>query len=293
MVSGGRVKRYSIEATTLLISSKNIADRIINRISKEYVVPINQSVCLPILPPMNRRDLFAEVANIGYPAVEIWGRGGDFEDLSSDAARAGLKVVSMIGHESLPDGLNKRDNHDRIEKELRVSIDVASEFGVPSIICFSGNKIPGMENEEALQSTCDGFARVAPYAEKKGITLNLELLNSKVDHQGYQCDNTAWGVEVVKRVGSPRVKLLYDIYHMQIMEGDIIRTITDNIESIGHFHTAGNPGRNDLDTHQELNYAAICRAIATAGYEGYVGHEFRPKGEVVPALRHAFELCNV
>jgi hydroxypyruvate isomerase len=133
---------------------------------------------------------------------------------------------------------------------------------------------------------------VAPYAEQKGVNLNLELLNSKVDHPGYQCDHTAWGVAVCERVNSPRVKLLYDIYHMQIMEGDVIRTIRDNIKWIGHFHTAGNPGRNDLNDTQELNYAGICRAIAATGYGLYVGHEFRPKGDPIAALHETFAICN-
>ena len=121
----------------------------------------------------------------------------------------------------------------------------------------------------------------------------MELLNSKVDHSGYQCDHTIWGLEVVKQVNSPRVKLLYDIYHMQIMEGDIIRTMVDNLDAIGHIHTAGNPGRNDLDDDQELNYQGICRALAAAGYEGHVGHEFRPKGDLIAALTQAYTQCLV
>jgi hydroxypyruvate isomerase len=119
------------------------------------------------------------------------------------------------------------------------------------------------------------------------------LLNSKVNHPGYECDHTAWGVKVCEMVGSPRVKLLYDIYHMQIMEGDIIRTIRDNIKHIGHFHTAGNPGRNDLDDFQELNYTGICRAIAETGYDLYVAHEFKPKGDCLAAIKQAWELCDV
>jgi hydroxypyruvate isomerase len=145
---------------------------------------------------------------------------------------------------------------------------------------------------EAIEAVADGLRRVAPYAERKKVNLNLELLNSKVDHPGYQCDHTAWGVAVCERVNSPRVKLLYDIYHMQIMEGDLIRTIRENVHWIGHFHTAGNPGRNDMDDTQELNYAGICRAIAATGYELYVGHEFAAKGDLVEALRRTFALCD-
>ena len=129
-------------------------------------------------------------------------------------------------------------------------------------------------------------------AEAKGVNLNIELLNSKVNHPGYQCDHTNWGVAVCEKVNSPRVKLLYDIYHMQIMEGDLIRTIRQNIKWIGHFHTAGNPGRNDMDDTQELNYAGICRAIAETGYDLYVGHEFKPKGDLIAAMRETFALCD-
>ena len=256
-------------------------------------MPIKQSVCLPILPPMDRGELLRQIAAIGYPAIEVWGRDNDFSALCAEAAGHGLKIVSMIGHASLPDGLNKPENHDRIEAELRESIDFAVDYSVGGLICFSGNRVEGMEEEEAIENTVDGFLRVSSYAEEKGINLNLELLNSKVDHAGYQCDFTDWGLEVVERVDSPRVKLLYDIYHMQIMEGDVIRTIEEHSAAFGHFHTAGNPGRNDLDDRQELNYAAICAAIAATDYEDYVGHEFKPKGEVVPALRQAFELCDV
>ncbi|MCB0015375.1 MAG: TIM barrel protein, partial [Anaerolineales bacterium] len=141
-------------------------------------------------------------------------------------------------------------------------------------------------------NTAAGLRRIAPYAEAQGVTLNLELLNSKVDHPGYQCDHTAWGLAVLAQAPSPRVKLLYDIYHMQIMEGDLIRNLTTYVGQIGHIHTAGNPGRQDLDEQQEINYAAVCRALAAAGYADFVGHEFRPKGETLPALRQAYDVCR-
>jgi len=258
-------------------------------------MPIKQSVCLPILPQgfMPQEELLREIAAIGYSAIEIWGRGDDFDALCESAARHGLQVVSMVGHNSLPDGLNNPKNHDRIEAELIESIDIAAAKGLMGIICFSGNWIDGVSDEEGIANCALGLQRVAPYAESCGIKLNLELLNSKVDHAGYQCDSTAWGQQVVDQMGSPNVKLLYDIYHMQIMEGDIIRTMTNHIGAIGHIHTAGNPGRNDLDNEQELNYGAICRALAKTEYSGYVGHEFVPKGDPIAALRQAFELCNV
>jgi hydroxypyruvate isomerase len=257
---------------------------------------VNQSLCYPIFRPqeMSLDDLFQTGAEIGYAAVEFWNREDeeDYEAVIETARRHGLAVASMIGHFSLPDGLNKRSNHDRIEAELRDSIDVAARHGIAGLICFSGNRQPHQTELEAIEAVVDGFKRIAPYAEEKGINLNMELLNSKVNHPGYQCDHTAWGVAVCEKVNSPRVKLLYDIYHMQIMEGDIIRTIRENIKWIGHFHTAGNPGRRDMDDTQELNYAGICRAIAAMGYELYVGHEFRPKGDLIEAMRQTFALCD-
>ena len=255
---------------------------------------IKQSICYPLfMPPgMALDDLMKYTAEVGYAAVELWGRDEKFEEIMAMAKRHKLAVASMSGHLSLPDGLNKRSNHDRIEDELKTSIDLAVKHGIPGLICFSGNRQPHQSEIEAIEAVADGLRRVAPYAEKNGINLNLELLNSKVDHPGYQCDHTAWGVAVCERVNSPRVKLLYDIYHMQIMEGDVIRTIRQNIKWIGHFHTAGNPDRRDLDDAQELNYTGICRAIAATNYDLYVGHEFRPKGDPIAALKTTFAICD-
>jgi len=254
---------------------------------------IRQSICYPMFANrIGLEPLCKAAAEIGFAAIEIWGRGPDFEDSVSTAKRHGLRIATFVGHASLQDGLNKRANHDRIEAELRASIETAAKHQVPGLICLSGNRQPGQGEDEAMEAVADGLRRAAPLAEKMGVNLNLELLNSKVDHPGYQCDHTSWGVELCKRVNSPRVKLLYDIYHMQIMEGDIIRTVRDNIQWIGHFHTAGNPGRNDMDDTQELNYAGICSAIAETGYDLFVGHEFAPKGDPIAALRHTFKLCD-
>ncbi len=255
---------------------------------------IKQSVCYPMAKPpdVSLSDLFKAAAQIGFAAVELWERPDNFEEVMALAKQNKLAVAMMNGHASLADGLNKRSNHDRIEDELKTSIDVAAQHGIPSLICFSGVRQPFQSELEAIEAVADGLRRVAPYAEEQGVNLNLELLNSKIDHPGYQCDHTAWGIAVCERVNSPRVKLLYDIYHMQIMEGDVIRTIRENIRWIGHFHTAGNPGRRDMDDTQELNYAGICRAIAATGYDLYVAHEFQPKGDVVEALRATFALCD-
>jgi hydroxypyruvate isomerase len=257
-------------------------------------VRIQQSICYPLFKPeeMPLEQLCATAAGIGYKAIEFWGRDESSDEVIALAKQHGLVVASLCGHESLTDGLNRREDHDRIEAEIVASVDYAAKHGIPGVICFSGNRNEGQSDEEALDVVAEGLKRVAPYAEKHGVNLNMELLNSKVDHPGYQCDHTAWGVAVCKRVGSPRVRLLYDIYHMQIMEGDLIRTIRENIDHIGHFHTAGNPRRNDMDDEQELNYRGICRAIAATGYDLFVGHEFQPKGDAVEALRTTFALCD-
>ena len=256
---------------------------------------IKQSVCYPIfrLKDASLDELFRLCAEIGYAAVELWSRGDDFEEVVEIAKQHNLAVASMVGHSSLPDGLNKRSNHDRIEDELKTSIDVAAKHGISGLICFSGNRQPFQTEIEAIEAVADGFRRVAPYADKMGVNLNLELLNSKVNHPGYQCDHTAWGVAVCERVDSPRVKLLFDIYHMQIMEGDLIRSIKDNGKYFGHYHTGGNPGRHEFDETQELNYSAICKAIADLGYQGVLSHEYTPTRDPLPTLEKMMQICDV
>jgi hydroxypyruvate isomerase len=245
------------------------------------------------MPEKSSRDkLFATAAEIGYAAVEMWHRDETFEDEVADARKHDLAFASMCGHQSIEKGLNDPVEHDRIEAELHESIDVAARVGIPGVICFSGNRRDDLSDEQGIENCVAGLRRIAPYAEEKGVNLNMELLNSKVSHPRYQCDHTAWGVAVCEQVDSPRVKLLYDIYHMQIMEGDIIRTIRDNIQWIGHFHTAGVPGRHDCDETQELYYPAIARAIAETGYDLFVGHEFRPVGDPMDALRKTFDIFN-
>jgi hydroxypyruvate isomerase len=226
-------------------------------------------------------------AEIGYASVEMLP-----QEHWQAVKDAGMEIAIIVGHQSLPDGLNKRENHDRIEAELRENIDLAAENGIPSLITFSGNR-EGRSDEEGRDNCVEGLLRVKSYAEEKQINLCMELLNSKVNHPDYQCDRTPWGVEVCRAVDSPRVKLLYDIYHMQIMEGDLIRTIQDHGEWIAHYHTAGNPGRNDLDDEQEISYPPVMRAIAATGYTGFVGHEYSPKGDPIASMRQAFETCDV
>lgn len=231
--------------------------------------------------------LVREAARIGYAGVEM-----PPPDLWPVIRDAGLRIVSIGGHQSLSDGLNKRDNHARIENEIAAKLELAKEWDIPHLIVFSGNR-NGQSDHAGAEATIAGLQRVAPLAEKAGVTLIMELLNSKVNHPDYQADRTEWGVRVCQAVASPRVKLLYDIYHMQIMEGDIIATLQKyGPEFFAHYHTAGVPGRHDLDDAQELNYPAIVRALAQTGYDGYLGHEFLPKGEPVTALQKAFEVCR-
>jgi hydroxypyruvate isomerase len=211
------------------------------------------------------------------------------------ARDAGL--VCSLGYPSkrrdfIATGFNDRANHPLLIRELEETIPLAAQAGVPSVITMFGNRA-GKSDDEGAAACIEGLRRVAPVAEAHSVTVCVELLNSKVDHADYQGDHTAFGVRVVTGVGSPRVKLLYDIYHMQIMEGDVIRTIRDHIAHIGHFHTGGVPGRHELDDTQELNYRAIAGAIADAGFAGYVAHEFVPTREPLAALRDAVATCRV
>jgi hydroxypyruvate isomerase len=256
-------------------------------------------------PGQNRGRLKQSAARWCYNSLSL-------DELCRAAAGMGLAAIDLVASEdaptlkkyglvpamilpgggSIPDGLNVLENHARIEDELRKRIPQAAAAGAPNIITFSGNR-RGLTDEQGLANCVIGLNRVKRMAEDHGVTICVELLNSKVDHKDYQCDHTAWGVELMRRVDSPRVKLLYDIYHMQIMEGDILRTIRENIQYIGHFHTGGVPGRHELDDTQELNWRTVARAIADLGFTGYLAHEFVPVHNPLVSLRQAVELCTV
>lgn len=233
------------------------------------------------------RQLLRAAADIGYQGVELV--GPEHWPLIKEH---GLRIVSTNGGLSIERGLNRREHHEQLEQRMRAAIEQAEQWGIPNVIVFSGNR-EGLDDRLGAEVTAEGLRRVAGVAEEAGVTLVMELLNSKVNHKDYQCDHTAWGVEMCRVVNSPRVKLLYDIYHMQIMEGDIIRTIRDHHVYFAHYHTAGNPGRHELDDTQELNYAPIARAILETGYEGYLGQEFIPQGDPIAGLKQAFDVCNV
>ena len=191
-------------------------------------------------------------------------------------------------------GWNKTENHEGLIKWYKYLIDETAKAGFKNVICFSGNRDEEINDEEGLDNCVEGLSKIIPYAEQKKVTLVMELLNSKIDHKNYMCDTTDWGVELVRMLDSENFKLLYDIYHMQIMEGDVIRTITENKDFIGHYHTGGVPGRAEIDQTQELNYPAIIKAIIATGYKGYLGQEFIPKNtDKLASLKSAIELCDL
>jgi hydroxypyruvate isomerase len=228
------------------------------------------------------------VADMGLTAIDL------LEEADWPVLRQFGLVCSMAyaGGGTIKDGLNVKANHDAIVRNFERLIPRAAELQIPNVITFFGNRM-GMRDEEATANCIAGLNRVKKIAEDHGVTVCVELLNSKVNHPDYQGDRTAFGVAIVKAVDSPRVKLLYDIYHMQIMEGDLIRTIREQHQYIAHYHTGGVPGRHELDGSQEVNWAAVCRAIVDTGFRGYLAHEFAPTRDPITSLREAVALCDV
>jgi hydroxypyruvate isomerase len=249
---------------------------------------LRQSVCRWCYQEIPLRDFFRGVADIGLTAVDLlqpeeWAAAKEFGLTCS---------MGYAGGGTITDGLNDRTRHDEIVANLTKNIPLAAEAGVPNVIAFFGNR-RGRSDADGIAACADALKRVAPVAERHGINVCVELLNSKVNHKDYQGDRTAFGVAVMEAVGSPRVKLLYDIYHMQIMEGDVISTIRQNTRHFAHFHTGGVPGRNELDETQELQWPAIARAILATGFTGFFAHEFVPTRDPMTSLREAVALCDV
>ena len=201
-------------------------------------------------------------------------------------------VCTMTSSHRIGKGLNDPANYEMCLEAINQGIEANAKAGFRNVICFSGNR-RGMDDETGMKNCVTALKKILPVAEKAGVIINMELLNSRVNHPDYMCDKSAWGIELVKRVGSDNFRLLYDIYHMQIMEGDIIRSIQDNHQYFGHYHTAGNPGRHELDEKQELNYSAICAAIIESGFDGYLGQEFIPVREPLTSLAEAVAICDV
>jgi len=248
---------------------------------------INQSVSKWCYGKFSLEEMCIIGKKMGLKAIDLLGPN-DFPTLK----KYGLQC-SMINTHGLTKGLNRKENHEECLAKIRTAIDAANEYGYPNVISFPGNR-EGMPDDVGVENSVAALKQIAGYAEQKGVTICLEYLNSKVNHKDYMFDNMAWGVEVCKKVGSENVKILYDIYHAQIMEGDIIRTLRDNREYIGHYHTGGNPDRHEIDETQELFYPAIMQAIVETGYKGYVAHEFVPKNkDQIASLAYAVRICDV
>lgn len=267
------------------------------------------AVASPDDPPGERKGRLRQCVTSG-----VFGKGRTVEENARDAARLGAKGFDLIGPKdwpvlkkyglrptmvpgfggTIPDALNRKENHERLETSMREGIDICAKEGAPNLITFSGNR-RGMSDQEGMENCALFLNKIKAQAEDKGVTICMELLNSKVNHKDYMCDHASWGVDLMKRVNSPRVKLLYDIYHMQIMDGDIVRTIRDNIQYIAHFHTGGNPGRHEIDGTQELNYHFVAQAIADTGFAGYIAHEYSPAAgrDPIQSLEQALKICEV
>lgn len=249
---------------------------------------IRQSVCQWCYRQMSIDQLAQSAAGIGLQAIDLL-QPDDYEV----PRRYGLVcAMGYAGGGEINKALNRTENHAAIEQAFRTNIPRAAKAGVPSVITFSGNRA-GLSDDEGARNTIAGLNRVKKIAEDHGVTICIELLNSKRDHHDYMCDHTAWGVRVMQEVNSPNVKLLYDIYHMQIMEGDLIETIRGNIQWIGHFHTGGVPGRHELNGTQEIQWDGVMRAIGDSGFRGYVAHEFLPTADPLVSLKNAADLCDV
>jgi hydroxypyruvate isomerase len=249
---------------------------------------IQQSVSRWCYQKIPLDDLTAYAAHIGLKGVDLLN-----PDQYEVPRRFGL--ICTMGYADggeITRGLNRVENHAAIESGFRQNIPLAAKAGVPNVITFSGNRA-GLSDAEGAKNTVIGLNRMKKIAEDHGVTICMELLNSKVNHKDYMCDHTDWGVDVMQQVNSPNVKLLYDIYHMQIMEGDLIDTIQQNIQWIGHFHTGGVPGRHELNDQQEVQWDGVMRGIAATNFHGYVAHEFVPAGDPYAGLLQATNLCDV
>lgn len=256
-------------------------------VSAPRAARIRQSIARWCYARIPLDELCTAAREIGYQSVELLG-----ETEWAVAKRHGLACAVANSFGSIPVGFNRTDQHDKLVADGERLIPLAATAGVPNIVVFSGNRA-GMSDGEGIANCVAGLKRLMPAAERHGVTLCMEMLNSKVDHKDYHADRTAWAVEVARGVESPRFRLLYDIYHMQVMEGDVIRTIRDNAAWIAHFHTGGVPGRAEIDDTQELNYRRVMQAIADLGYGGYVGQEFIPRRDPVTSLREAHAICDV
>lgn len=283
MVAGSAA---AIAGTTALSSFENFA----HQKKSDLKGNINHSVCQWTYSFLSLDELCKVVKDIGFNAIDLIAPK-DWPTLQKYGIYSSMCYHG--GNVSLTDGFNNKTFHDQLVKDYLDVFPLMVNAGYKDIICFSGSR-NGMDDYVGLDNCVAGLQKILPAAEKAGITIHMELLNSKVDHKDYMCDKTKWGVELCKRLGSPNFKLLYDIYHMQIDEGDVIRTIRDYNQYIGHYHTGGVPGRHEIDESQELYYPAIMKAIIETGYKGYVAQEFIPAAQDrVASLKKAISICDV
>lgn len=249
---------------------------------------LRQSVSRWCYGKLPLEDLCKAGKEMGLQGIDLLGEG-DWPVVKAQ----GLQCAMANGLGNIPVGWNRPENHERLIVIAQELLPKVAQAGVKNVVVFSGNR-NGLPDSDGITNCARGLEKILPLAESLGVVLCMELLNSKRDHKDYQCDHTAWGAQLAKALGSEHFKLLYDIYHMQIMEGDIVATIQENIQYIGHFHTGGVPGRNEINDSQELNYRRICQAIADAGFDGFIGHEFVPKAEdPLASLREAVAICTV
>ncbi|MGB6152533.1 MAG: TIM barrel protein [Pricia sp.] len=250
---------------------------------------INHSACFWCYNPIPLDKFLGNLKDLGVSAIDLVGPE-DWPLLKKHGIHAAMCWGAGLGIEK---GWNDPKLHDELIRDYERVIPLVAEAGYTNLICFSGNR-NGMDDEMGLQNCVTGLKKVLPLAEKHGVVLQMELLNSKVDHADYMCDHTLWGVELCKQLGSENFKLLYDIYHMQIMEGDVIRNIRDYHQYFGHYHTGGNPGRHEIDETQELFYPAIMKAIVATGFKGHVAQEFVPSwDDKISALKQGITICDV
>ncbi|HEX6845610.1 MAG TPA: TIM barrel protein [Chitinophagaceae bacterium] len=254
---------------------------------------INHSVCQWTYNFIPLEELCVEVKKIGFGAIDLIAPK-DWPILKKHGLFCSMCYIA--GKVSLTEGWNNNTNHPQLIKDYSETIPLVKQAGYKNLICFSGNR-KGMDDETGMKNCAEGLKQIIGLAEKNDVIIQMELLNSKVNHKDYMCDRTPWGVELAKKIGSPNFKLLYDIYHMQIDEGDVISTLSDNAQYIGHYHTAGVPGRHEINESQELYYPAIMNAIVKTGFKGYVAQEFIPTGktneEKIAALKDAVSRCDV
>jgi len=278
LIHGASIAAAGTVAAPLLAQNAGVQ---IKRVVKKG--RINQSASRWCYRKLSLDQLCEAGAKMGLKGIDLL-NPGDFPTLK----KHGLVCTMTSGGGAV----NDKNKHKQAIARIRAAIEANAEYGFSNVIAMAGNR-NGIPDDVGIENAVAALKQVAGFAEKKKVNVCIEYLNSKVDHKGYMFDNMAWGVEVCKRVGSPNVKILYDIYHAQIMEGDIIRTIKTYAKFIGHYHTGGNPGRNEIDETQELYYPAIMRAIADSGFTGYVAHEFVPKRDPVTSLAQAVKICDV